>query len=149
MVLDHADPAGQHAVIQDTVDSLELPRMLPDTILDGGLVEKISDWETAASPVQDTTLDGQLMEGTTWSIRLWGCLWTVDSWRVSQRPGGGITEEISDWEPVAHPVPDVFSDVFSVLFRMFFSVKCLWIRSARRAYGSGLWIWMWNINMRH
>ena len=27
--------------------------------------------------------------------------------------------------------------------------KCLWMRSARRAYGSGIWIWMWNINMRH
>ena len=58
LVLDHADPAGQHAAIQDTVDSLELPRTIPDTTLDGGLVEKISDWEPAASLVPDTTLDG-------------------------------------------------------------------------------------------
>ena len=43
LVLDHADPAGQHAVIQDTVDSWEHPCMLPDMTLDGGLVEKISD----------------------------------------------------------------------------------------------------------
>ena len=43
LVLGHADPAGQHAVIQDAVNSLEHPRTLPDTILDGGLVEKISD----------------------------------------------------------------------------------------------------------
>ena len=66
LVLDHADPAGQHAVIQDTVESLEHPLTLPDTTLDGGLVEKISDWEPAANPVPDTTLDGQLMEGTTY-----------------------------------------------------------------------------------
>ena len=66
MVLDHADPAGQHAVIQDAVNSLEHPRTLPDTILDGGLVEKISDWEPAASPVPEATLDGRLMEGTTY-----------------------------------------------------------------------------------
>ena len=82
LVLDHADPAGQHAVIQDTVNSLEHPPTLPDTTLDGGLVEMISDWEPAASPVPDATLDGRLMEGLfTWSIRIWGCLWTVDSWR--------------------------------------------------------------------
>ena len=23
--------------------------------------------------------------------------------------------------------------------------KCLWMKSARRAYGSGVWLWMWNI----
>ena len=66
LVLDHADPAGQHAVIQDAMDSLEHPRTLPDTTLDGGLVEKISDWEPAASLVPETTLDGRLMEGTTY-----------------------------------------------------------------------------------
>ena len=82
LVLDHADPAGQHAVIQDTVDSWEHPRKLPDTTLDGGLVEMISDWEPPASPVPDTTLDGRLMEGTTYlEHSALGCLWTVDSWR--------------------------------------------------------------------
>ena len=81
MVLDHADPAGQHAVILDTVESLEhavvenildgrpmegitCPELLEhslrllDTTLDGGLVDKILDWEPDASPVPDTTLDG-------------------------------------------------------------------------------------------
>ena len=48
------------------MESLEHPLMLPDTTLDGGLVEKISDWEPAASPVPDITLDGRLMEGTTY-----------------------------------------------------------------------------------
>ena len=40
LVLDHADPAGQHAIIQDTVESLE--HSVFETTLDGGLVEKIS-----------------------------------------------------------------------------------------------------------
>ena len=78
-VLDHADPAGQHADFQDTVESLEhsdldtilgchpmegitcpelLEHALLDTTLDGGLVEKISDWEPVAHPVPDATLDG-------------------------------------------------------------------------------------------
>ena len=84
LVLDHADLAGQHADLQDTVASLEhavvetildgrpmegitCPELLEhslrllDTTLDGGVVEKISDWEPVASPVPDTTLDGRLM----------------------------------------------------------------------------------------
>ena len=88
LVLDHADPAGQHAVVLDTAESLEYavvenildgrpmegitcPELLEyslrllDATLDGGLVEKISDWEPEASPVPDATLDSRLMEGTT------------------------------------------------------------------------------------
>ena len=38
---------------------------LLDTTLDGGLVEKISDWEPVAHPVPDATLDSRPMEGTT------------------------------------------------------------------------------------
>ena len=87
-VLNHADLAGQHADLQDTVESLEhsvvetildgrrmegitCPELLErslkllDMTLDGGLVEKISDWELVAHPVPDTTLDGRPMEGTT------------------------------------------------------------------------------------
>ena len=118
LVLDHADPAGQHAVIQDTVDSLEHPR----TILDGGLVEKISDWEPAAA-----NMDGRFMERTTYlehstlgvsldsglmegmsspepvEQAVLNTLWVA-------RPGRGITEETSDWELVAHPVPDATLD---------------------------------------
>ena len=82
------DQAGQHADVQDTVESLEYlvldtildgrpmegitcPDLLEctlkllDTTLDGGLVERISDWEPVAHPVPDATLDGRLMEGTT------------------------------------------------------------------------------------
>ena len=59
LVLDHADPAGEHVVHQDTVDSLEHPHRRPDV-----------------------TLDGRLMEGTTYlEHSALGCLWTVDSWR--------------------------------------------------------------------
>ena len=43
-----------------------------------GITEKVSDWKPVINPVQDITPDGQ--RGLlTRSIRLWGCLWTVDS----------------------------------------------------------------------
>ena len=161
-----------------------------------GITEEISDWEPVAHPVPDTTLDGRLMEGTTylehsvigvsldsglmagmssleplqqsvlntllvarpekvlwrssqigsrwrfrfrtlpwtvdlwrglhtWSIRLWGCLdsglmvgmsrlepfeQSVLNTLLVARPGDGITKEIADWEPVAHPVPGTSLD---------------------------------------
>ena len=101
LVLDHADPAGQLAVILNTVESLEhavvenildgrplegitCPEQLEHSLrlLDGGLVEKISDWEPEASPVRTLPWTVDLRRGLlTWTIRLWGCLWTVDSWR--------------------------------------------------------------------
>ena len=127
LVLDHADPAGQHAVIRDTVKSLEHPLTLPDMTLDERLVEKISDWEPAASPVPDTTLDGRLMEGN-YLPGAFGSGVSLDSGLMAgmsslepleqsvlnsllvARPGKGITEERSDWEPVAHPVPDISLD---------------------------------------
>ena len=102
--------------------------LIPDMTLDGGLVEKISDWEPAASPVPDTTLDGRLMEGTTYlehsalGVSLDSGLMagmsspepleqSVLNTLLVARPGRGITEEeTSDWEPVAHPVPDTALD---------------------------------------
>ena len=66
LVLDHADPAGQHAVIRDTTSLLEHPLAQPEPSLCGGLVERISDGETAARQVPDTTLDSRLMEGITY-----------------------------------------------------------------------------------
>ena len=67
----------EHAVVETILDGrpmegitcpelLEHSLRLLDTTLDGGLVEKISDWELAESPVPDTTLDGRLTEGTTY-----------------------------------------------------------------------------------
>ena len=47
-----------------------------------GIKMKVSDWKPVIKPVQNSTPDDQPMEGLlTWSIRLWGCLWTVDSWK--------------------------------------------------------------------
>ena len=94
LVLDHADLAGQHAVIQDTVDSLEHPRTLPDAILDGGLVENISDWEPAASPVPDPNLDGRLMEGTTY----------LEHSALGVSLDSGLMEGMSSPEPVEQSV---------------------------------------------
>ena len=150
LVLDHADPAGQHAVILNTVESLEhvvvenildgrpmegitCPELLEhllrllDTTLDGGLVEKISDWVPEASPVPDTTPDGRLMEGTTYlehsalGVSLDSGLMagmsslepleqSVLNTLLVAQPGEEITEKTSDWEPVAHPVPDTTLD---------------------------------------
>ena len=127
LVLDHADPAGQHAVILDTVKSLEHPLTLPDSSLDDGLVEKISDWEPAARPVPDTTLDGRLREGNTYlehsalgvsldSGLMEGmlCLEPLEQSVLNSslvaRPSNCITEERSDWKPVINPVPDITPD---------------------------------------
>ena len=86
LVLDHADLAGQHAVVLDTTESLgdvvvenildgrpmegiTCPEMLEcslrllDATLDSGLVKNISDWEPEASPVPDATLDSRLYGG--------------------------------------------------------------------------------------
>ena len=60
LVLDHADPAGQNAVIQDTVVSSEHQRKLPDATLDGRLMEGTTYLEHSALGV---SLDSGLMEG--------------------------------------------------------------------------------------
>ena len=65
LLLDHADPAGQHAVIQNT-SLLEHLLAQPEPSLGGGLVERISDGEPAARQVPDTTLDSRLTEGITY-----------------------------------------------------------------------------------
>ena len=45
---------------------LEYSLRLLDATLDGGLVEKISDWEPEASRVPDDALDSRLREGNTY-----------------------------------------------------------------------------------
>ena len=150
LVLDHADPAGQDAIIRDTAESpehavvenipdgrpmegitcpelLEYSLRLLDATLDGGLVEKISDWEPEASPVPDATLDGQLREGTTYlehsapgvsldsglmegMSRLELIEQSVPITRSVARPGGGRMKEVTNWDLVSHPVLDVNLD---------------------------------------
>ena len=67
MVLDHADPAGQHADFQDTVES---PRhSAVETILDGRPMEGIACPELLEHSLKllDTTLDGGLVGGNSCS----------------------------------------------------------------------------------
>ena len=128
----------EHPVVETILDGrpmegitcpelLEHSLKLPDTTLDGGLVEKISDWEPVAGPVPDTTLDVRPLEGTT-NLEHSVLVGYLDSGLMAgmsslepleqsvlntllvARPGEGITEKISDWEPVAHPVPDTTLD---------------------------------------
>ena len=65
MVLDHADPVGQHAAIQNATSTLEHLPAQPEPSLGGGRGDRISDGESTAHQVPDTTLDSQLMEGIT------------------------------------------------------------------------------------
>ena len=82
LVLDHADPVGQHAVIQNTTSTLEHLPAQPEPSLGGGLVERISDGEPTARQVPTLPWTVNLWRGLlTWSIWLWGFPWTVDPWR--------------------------------------------------------------------
>ena len=65
LVLDHADPVGQHAAIQNATSTLEHLPAQPEPSLGGGRRDRISDREPTARQVPDTTLDSQLMEGIT------------------------------------------------------------------------------------
>ena len=120
LILDHADPAGQHTVILDTEEPLEhevvenildgrpmegitCPELLEyslrllDATLDGVLVEKISDWEPEASQVPDTTLDSRFREGNTWLEHPAHSPWIA-------RPRKCVMKERSEWKPVINPV---------------------------------------------
>ena len=109
-VLDHADPAGQHAVIQDVLEPLE--HSVLDTVLDsrpmeGAPVLEPIEHSVLEKPLDDepkrekfgleplehsvllTALHGVHMEGRQFwnqqSIRFWKSSWTVDLWRGYQR----------------------------------------------------------------
>ena len=117
-ILDHADPAGQHAVVLDTAESLgdavvenildgrpvegitcpellEYSLRLLDATLDGGLVTNISDWEPEASPVPEATLDSRLMEGNTHLEQL--------------APGVSLDSGPHDWDVVSGTIRAVGS----------------------------------------
>ena len=85
LVLDHADPAGQHAGIQNTTSLLEHLLAQPEPSLGGGLVERISDGEPTARQVPDTTLDSRLKEGITYLEH------PATSYTLDSRPMEGIT----------------------------------------------------------
>ena len=101
-VMEYADPVGQHDADLDTAESLEYtvvdnildvrhmegvtcPELLEyslrllDATLDGGLVERISEWEPLMNPAISYTLDSRPMEGTTNLERsALGCPWTPE-----------------------------------------------------------------------
>ena len=120
LVLDHADPAGQHAVIWDITSLLEHPLARPESSLGGGLVERISDGEPAARQVPDTTLDSRLRDGNTYlehptpGVSLDGgpmegmsCLEPLEQSILHSssiaRPRKCVMKERSEWKPVINP----------------------------------------------
>ena len=123
-VLDHADPAGQHAIVQDTLEPLEhsvldtildcrpmegithsepLEHTVLDMTLDGGLLEKMSDWEPVAHSFLDTTLDGRPMEGIPdpHPLEKSGLVMALDS---------DLTKGISGLKPLEHSVMNMDVD---------------------------------------
>ena len=123
LVLDHADPVGQHDADLDTVEPLEYAVVVEYSLrlleanLDSGLVKNISDWEPEASPVPDATLDSRLTEGITNlehsapGVSLDSgpmlCLepseQSVPNSSLIVRPVGCVTENILDWKPLMNP----------------------------------------------
>ena len=120
LVLDHADPAGQHAAIQNATSTLEHLPAQPEPSLGGRRGDRISDGEPTARQVPDTTLDSQLMEGITHLEHLalrvsldsgpmegTSCLEPLEqsilqsSWIA--RPCNGVIKQKSEWKPVITP----------------------------------------------
>ena len=150
LVLDHADPVGQHDADLDAAESLEYvvvenildgrpmegitcPELLEyslrllDATLDGGLVKRISEWTPVINPALSYTLDGQPMEGTTYPEHLAlgvsldsrltegaSCLEPLEqlvfSLSLAARPVEGIAVKVLEGKPVIHPVQDSTPD---------------------------------------
>ena len=121
LVLDHADPAGQHAVIRNTMSLLEHPLARPESSLGDGLVERISDGEPEARQVPDATLDSQRREGNTYlehpapgvsldsgPMEGMSCLEPLEQLILHSlwisRPRKCVMKERSEWKPVINPV---------------------------------------------
>ena len=110
-------------------ETISPERSAPAAQLDYGKsnLQKLFDWEPPARPVPGTTLDGRLMEGTTY-LDLSALGVSLDSGLMEGTsslepleqsvlntlsaawPEEGITEELSDREPVVLPVPDITLD---------------------------------------
>ena len=120
LVLDHANPAGQHAVIQNTTSLLEHPLAQPEPFLCGGLVERISDGEPAARQVPDTILDSRLKEENTYlehpapgvsldsgPMEGMSCLEPLEQLIIQSpwiaRPRKCVMMERLEWTPVINP----------------------------------------------
>ena len=169
LVLEQADPVGQHDADLDTAESLEYtvvenildsrpmeggtcPELLEyslrllDATLDGGLVERISEWTPVIHPVISYTLDSQLMEGITYhkcsarGVSLDSrptegapCLEPLEqsvlSSSLAVRPLEGITEKVLDWKPVINPVISYTLDsqlMEGITYHEHSARECLW-----------------------
>ena len=131
LVPDHSDPVGQHDVDLDTAESLDgrpmdgirCPKLLEyslrllDATLDGGLVERISEWKPLRNSAISYTLDSRPMEGiinlehsaldskpTEWAPCLEPLEQSVLSSSLAVRPVECITKKVSDWKPVINPL---------------------------------------------
>ena len=86
-----------------------------------------SDWKPVINPVQDITPDGRPMEGTAYPEHsalgvsldsgLRAVMSSIEPVRQSvlntlsvAQPDAGLTKETTDWDAVAHPVPDINLD---------------------------------------
>ena len=101
-VLDHADPAGQHAVIQEVLEPLEHSVLdHADPAGQHAVIQEVL--EPLEHSVMDTALDGQPMEGIP-------VLEPLEHSVLEMTLDGGPLEEMSDWEPLAHSVLNVTLD---------------------------------------
>ena len=113
-VPDHADPAGQHAVFQDVLESLEhsvldtaldgqpkagFPVLGPleHSVLDGGHSDMTIDEEPLARLVLDVALDGRPMEGIL-------ILEPLEHSVLVGALDSGLMEAMSHLEPLEHSV---------------------------------------------
>ena len=100
---------------------MEYSLRLLDATLDGGLVERITEWKPVINPPISHALDSRPMEGITdlesSALGVYldsghtegaSCLETLEqsvlSSSLAARPVEGVTEKVSDWKPVINPV---------------------------------------------
>ena len=124
LVLNHTNPIGQHDADLDTAESLEYavvenildgrpmegitcPELLEyslrllDATLDGGIVERISEWTPVINPALSYTLDGQSMERTTYPKHL----------ALGVSLDSRLTEGASCLEPLEQSCPELLEYV--------------------------------------
>ena len=122
----------EYAVVENILDGrpmegitcpelLEYSLGLLDVTLDGGLVQRISEWKPVINPAISYTLDSRPMEGITDLERSAlgvsldsgptegaSCLEPLEQSvlisSLAAQPVEGVTEKVLDWKPVINPV---------------------------------------------
>ena len=144
-VLDHADPAGQHAAVGTLSPSDCYPAGPAGPCVAGGPVgpdnclQVLEPFEVLDMEMRNDNLDSseELQFGS-------------DRRQSSLELEDAIRREVQKSRSMGRAQP-VMGTACCYHRRMLGWVirVCLWMRSVWRAYGSGIWTWMWNINMRH